>query len=183
MGELIIVSLLAGGMFEVIRSNGGIAWLVRLLTRHLRSPRQAEGGVATLITLTNMCTANNTVALLIVGPIARQVADTVGLDRRRMAALLDTMSCFAQGLLPYGAQLLIASRLAGGISTASIVPHLYYPLLIGVSAVVGVAAQYPRCKKRTHEDLHQNRRPRHYLAGQRLPREQGAPSRGILRRH
>ncbi|GHU94992.1 sodium:proton antiporter [Bacteroidia bacterium] len=147
MGELIIVSLLAGGMFEVIRHSGGIDWLVGKLTRNARTPRRAEGSMAALTVLTNLCTANNTVALMIVSPIARKIAEACHINRRRVAGLLDTVSCFAQGLLPYGAQLLIASGLAGGINPMSIVPHLYYPMLIGVAALLAIVLQYPRGKK------------------------------------
>ena len=132
MGELIIVSLIAGGMFEVIKQNGGIDWLVMKLTEGIKSKRRAEGSIAALISLTNLCTANNTIALIIVGPIARQIGDTFKISGKRMASMLDTLSCFVQGLLPYGAQLLIASGLAGSVRPVEIVPHLYYPFLMGI---------------------------------------------------
>ncbi|MDR1724705.1 MAG: Na+/H+ antiporter NhaC family protein [Tannerella sp.] len=143
MSELIIVSLIAGGMFKVIHYNGGIEWLITKLLRKISSKRTAEGSIAVLISFTNVCTANNTIALLIVGPIARKISDNFGIDRRRTASLLDTFSCFAQGLLPYGAQLLIASGIAG-IRPISIVPHLYYPFLLGIAATVAIVFQWPR---------------------------------------
>ncbi|MDR2117915.1 MAG: Na+/H+ antiporter NhaC family protein [Tannerellaceae bacterium] len=144
MGELIIVSLMAGGLFEVIRRNGGVEWLVRKLTRSIQSRRKAEGSLAVLTMLTNLCTANNTIALIIVGPIARKIGDEYRIDGRRTASLLDTFSCFTQGMIPYGAQLLIASGLAGGVGPAEIVPYLYYPFLIGLASIAAILFQYPR---------------------------------------
>lgn len=143
MGELIIVSLMAGGMFEVIRFNGGIDWLIRKLSGNIRSKRQAEASVAALTTITDFCTANNTITLIIVGPIARQIGNRFGIDRRRMASLLDTFSCFAQGIIPYGAQLLIASSLSG-INPMEIIPYLYYPFLLGIAAILSILFQYPK---------------------------------------
>jgi Na+/H+ antiporter NhaC len=137
MGELIIVSLMAGGMFEMIRYNGGIDWLINKLTRNIRSQRKAEAAVAGLVSFTNLCTANNTIAIIITGPIARQIGDRVGLSKPRTASLLDTFSCFVQGSLPYGAQLLIASGLAS-INPMEIVPYLYYPFAMGVMAILSI---------------------------------------------
>ncbi|MDR0725921.1 MAG: Na+/H+ antiporter NhaC family protein, partial [Prevotellaceae bacterium] len=138
MGELIIVSLMAGGMFEMIRYNGGIDWLINKLTQNIRSKRKAETAVAGLVSFTNLCTANNTIAIIITGPIARQISDKAGLAKPRTASLLDTFSCFVQGLLPYGAQLLIASGLAN-VNPMEIVPYLYYPFAIGVMAILSIA--------------------------------------------
>jgi Na+/H+ antiporter NhaC len=144
MGELIIVSLMAGGLFEVIRSNGGIEWLVNKLTQNIRSQKKAEGSLAALTVFTNLCTANNTIALIIVGPIARNISEEYGIDRRRTAGLLDTFSCFTQGMIPYGAQLLIATGLAGSVSPLEVVPYLYYPFLIGLSALLAILFRLPR---------------------------------------
>jgi Na+/H+ antiporter NhaC len=130
MGELIIVSLMAGGMFEVIRFNGGINWLITKLTNNIRAPRQAEGAIAGLVTFTDLCTANNTIALIITGPLAKQIGDKFGLPPKRIASLIDTVSCSAQSLLPYGAQLLIAAGLAS-INPVTIIPYLYYPFMLG----------------------------------------------------
>ncbi len=135
MGELVIMTLLAGGMLEVIRFNGGIDYLIGLITRRVSSQRGAELSIAALVSATNLCTANNTVAIITVGPIARQIARKFGVDKRRAASLLDTFSCVVQGLIPYGAQLLIAGGLAG-IASASIVAYLYYPMLLGVCSVL-----------------------------------------------
>jgi Na+/H+ antiporter NhaC len=144
MGELIIVSLMAGGLFEVIRKQGGIDWLVVRLTRNLRAGRKAEGSLAALVILVNLCTANNTIALIITGPIARKVGDASALDGRRTASLLDTFSCFTQGLIPYGAQLLIASGLAKDVNPVDVIPYLYYPFLIGVASGLAIVFRYPR---------------------------------------
>jgi Na+/H+ antiporter NhaC len=143
MGELIIVSLLAGGLFGLVRHSGGIDWLVNKLTLRISTKRRAEGSIAALTFLTDCCTANNTITLIIIGPIARQIGDTFGLNRSRIASLLDTVSCFAQGLLPYGAQLLIASGIAK-INAVSIVPYLYYPFAIGVVALLSIPLRFPR---------------------------------------
>ncbi|MDU1903234.1 MAG: Na+/H+ antiporter NhaC family protein [Dysgonomonas sp.] len=143
MGELIIVSLMAGGLFEIIRRNGGIDWLINKLSKNIKSKRQAEASVAGLICVTDLCTANNTVALIITGPIARKIGDQYDIDGRRMASLIDTFSCSTQGLLPYGAQLLIASSLAG-VSAVSILPYSYYPMLMGIASIGAIILQRPR---------------------------------------
>ncbi|MBB4036089.1 Na+/H+ antiporter NhaC [Dysgonomonas hofstadii] len=143
MGELIIVTLLAGGMFELVRFNGGIDWLIEKMTRNIRSKRSAEFSIAGLISFTNLCTANNTIALIICGPIAKNISDKFGLDGRKIASLLDTFSCFIQGLIPYGAQLLIAAGLAK-VNPIEIIPNLYYPFLIGIAAIASILFRYPR---------------------------------------
>lgn len=143
MGELIIVSLMAGGLFEVIRFNGGIDWLINKLGKNIKSKKQAEFRVAILVCFTDLCTANNTVALIITGPIAKKISDKFNIDNRKMASLIDTFSCSVQGLLPYGAQLLIASSLAG-INSMEILPYLYYPVLMGIASVIAIIFQLPR---------------------------------------
>jgi len=144
MSELIIITLMAGGLFEVVRNNGGIDYLVLKITSRIRSKRKAEASIAALITCTDLCTANNTIALIVVGPIAKQIAHTFHIDPRRTASLLDTLSCAVQGLLPYGAQVLIASALTSNLARpVDIVSHLYYPLLIGLAALLAIVFQYP----------------------------------------
>lgn len=134
MGELIIVTLLAGGLLGLIRHYGGIAYVVQLLSRCMRGRRSAELGIALMVSIANFCTANNTVAILTVGDITRYLAQKFGIAPARAASLLDTFSCLVQGILPYGAQLLMGAQLAG-ISTWDMIPYLYYPLLLGVSAL------------------------------------------------
>ena len=143
MGELIIVTMMAGGMLELIRQQGGIDFIIRLLTRHVSSKRGAELSIAFLVSLVNVCTANNTVAILTVGNISKQIGDRFGVDNRRCASILDTFSCTVQGVLPYGAQLLIASGLAA-LSPVSIIPYLYYPLVLGFVSMIAILLRYPR---------------------------------------
>ncbi len=143
MSELIIVTLLAGGMLALIRHNGGIDWLISVLTRRINGQRGAKFTIALLVLFADLCTANNTIALITVGPVARDIADRYGVDRRLSASLLDTFSCFAQGLIPYGAQLLMAAGLAA-ISPFDIIGYLYYPLLLGAIAVLGILFRFPR---------------------------------------
>lgn len=143
MGELIIVSLLAGGLLELIRYNGGIVYLIRLLTRRIRSKTGAELSISALVSLTNLCTANNTIAILSVGHIAREIAEKYNVDKRKSASILDTSSCCIQGLIPYGAQLLMAGSLSG-ISPVSIIPYLFYPQIMGVVTILAILLRYPR---------------------------------------
>lgn len=143
MSELIIVTLLAGGMLALIRYNGGIEYLIRALTIRIRGKRGAKFTIALLIILADMCTANNTIALVTVGPMAKEIADKYGIDKRISASLLDTFSCFTQGFLPYGAQLLMAAGLAH-ITPFEITAYLYYPIALGLMAVLGIVFDYPR---------------------------------------
>lgn len=143
MGELIIVTLLAGGMLEMIRYNGGIDWIIVKLTSHIRSSKGAEGSIAALVGFANLCTANNTIALIMAGPIAKDIADQFKVDPRRSASILDIFSCFVQGIIPYGAQLLMASGL-GNVSPIEIMQYLYYPYLLGIGAVGAILFNYPR---------------------------------------
>lgn len=143
MGELIIVTLLAGGMLELIRYNGGIDYIISCMTRRIRGKRGAEFSIAGLVILADICTANNTIAVMTAGPIAKDIADRYGVDNRKSASILDTFSCMAQGLIPYGAQMLMAAGLAQ-ISPASIVGYLYYPMLMGICAALSIVFRYPR---------------------------------------
>ena len=143
MGELIVVTLLAGGMLELIRFNGGIDFIIARLTRHVNGKRGAELCIAALVGIANLCTANNTIAIITTGPIARDIGMRYGLDRRKVASLLDTFSCLVQGLIPYGAQMLIAAGLAG-VSPLSIIGTLYYPFCMGLCALLAILLRYPR---------------------------------------
>lgn len=143
MSELIIVTLLAGGMLALIRQGGGIDWLIRVLTRRINGKRGAKFAISLLVVLADLCTANNTIALITVGPVARDIADRYGVDRRMSASLLDTFSCFAQGLIPYGAQILMASGLAA-LSPLDIMGYLYYPIALGAVALLGILFGFPR---------------------------------------
>ena len=143
MGELIIITMMAGGLLELIKHNGGIDYLIERMTRHVKDKRGAELSIAALVSLVDLCTANNTVAIITVGGIAKQVGDRYGVDSRKAASILDTFSCTVQGLIPYGAQLLMAAGLAA-VNPVSIVPYLYYPMAIGIAALLSILLRYPK---------------------------------------
>lgn len=143
MGELIIITMMAGGMLEMIRINGGIEWIISQITSRINSRRGAEFSIASLVAFADVCTANNTVAIISVGTIVRQIAEKFDISARRAASLLDTFSCVVQGVLPYGAQLLMAAGLAA-ISPVEIIGYLYYPMVMGLCAVTAILVQWPR---------------------------------------
>ena len=143
MGELIIVTMMAGGMLELIKQQGGIDFIINMLTRRVSSKRGAELSIATLVSLVDVCTANNTVAILTVGDIAKQIGDRYGVDNKKCASILDTFSCTVQGLIPYGAQLLIAAGLAS-VNPVAILPYLYYPFALGIVAILSILLRYPK---------------------------------------
>lgn len=137
MGELIIVTMLAGGVLEMVRLNGGIDYLIQVVTARINSKRGAEFAITGLTALANVCTANNTIAILSVGDISRDIAKQYKVSPRRSASLMDTASCFVQGIIPYGAQLLMASGLAL-VSPVAIIPYLYYPMCVGLAVIVSI---------------------------------------------
>ena len=143
MGDLIIVTMLAGGMLELIRVNGGLDFIVGSMTRRINGKRGAELSVAGLVSLANLCTANNTIAIITTGQIAKDITERFGLNPRKTASILDTFSCLIQGLIPYGAQLLMAAGLAG-ISSISIIGYLYYPFVMGMFAFMAILFRFPR---------------------------------------
>ena len=143
MGELIIISLMAGGMLELIRFNGGVDYIIEVLTRRISGKRGAEICIAALVSIANVCTANNTIAIITVGPLANDIATKYGVDKRKSASILDTFSCVIQGIIPYGAQMLMAAKLAS-ISPISIIEYLYYPLGILVMAMFSIFARWPK---------------------------------------
>ena len=143
MGDLIMVTMLAGGMLEMIKVNGGIDYIVEGLTRRIHGKRGAELSIAGLVSLANLCTANNTIAIITTGQIAKDISDRFGLDPRKTASILDTFSCLVQGMIPYGAQLLMAAGLAG-VSSISIIGYLYYPFVMGAFALGAIIFRLPR---------------------------------------
>ena len=143
MGELIIITMMAGGMLELIKHQGGIEFIIQRMVKHIHNKRGAELCIGALVGLVNVCTANNTVAIITVGGIAKQIGDRYGVDNKKAASILDTCSCFIQGLIPYGAQLLIAAGLAT-INPVSIIPYLFYPFAIGVATLLSILFRYPR---------------------------------------
>lgn len=142
MGQLIIVTLMAGGMLGMIRYNGGIDYLIDKLTRKVNTARMGELSIAALVCLANVCTANNTIAIITTGDIARDISSRFGIDPRKTASIMDTFSCFVQGILPYGAQLLMASQLSG-VTPLEIIPNLYYPFMIGLAGILAIIFRYP----------------------------------------
>ena len=143
MGELIIITMMAGGLLEIVRQQGGIDFIIHQLTRHVDTKRGAELAIAALVTFTNLCTANNTVAILTVGGISKQIGDRYGVDNRKAASILDTFSCMTQGIIPYGAQLLMAAGLAH-LNPVNLIPYLYYPMAIGAAALLAIMLRYPK---------------------------------------
>lgn len=143
MSELIIVTLLAGGLLELIRHNGGLDFLIERLTHRVNGRRGAQASIATLVSLANLCTANNTIAIITTGGISSDIGKRFEIAPRKVASIMDTFSCLIQGLLPYGAQLLMAASLAG-ISSSSIIPFLYYPFVMGFFAILSIIFDYPK---------------------------------------
>ena len=143
MSELIIVTLLAGGMIEVMKETGGIEYIKSTLTSKISSRTGAEISIAGLVILTDFCTANNTIAILTTGPLTKEISSVYKIDPRRAASILDTFSCFAQSIIPYGAQLLIASGLAC-ISPLEIIPYLYYPFILGIVAFLYIIFRHEK---------------------------------------
>lgn len=146
MCELILVTLFAGGLMNLVRAAGGFEFLTRALTRRIKGRRGAEAVIALLTALTNFCTANNTIAILTMGSIARDLSQRYGVAARKSASLMDTASCVVQGIIPYGAQLLMASGLAS-VSPVAIIPHLYYPMALGVMVVFAILFKFPRTER------------------------------------
>lgn len=143
MGELIIVTMLAGGMLALIKENGGIDFIIHTLIKGIKSKRGAELAIVTLVGIVDMCTANNTVAILTVGGITKRVSERYGIDPRRAASLLDTASCCVQGIIPYGAQILMAAGL-GAVAPMGILAYLYYPYCLLAMLVLAIIFRYPR---------------------------------------
>ena len=143
MGELIIITMMAGGMLELIKHNGGIDFVIHRLTRHIHGKRGAELSIAGLVSVIGLCTANNTVSIITVGGIAKQIGDRFGVDNKKCASILDTFSCFVQGIIPYGAQILMAAGLAS-IAPITIIPYLIYPFILGLTALMAILFRYPK---------------------------------------
>ncbi len=140
MGELIIITLLAAGMLGLIKAMGGIDYLLQVLTRGIRGPRGAQAGIAFLVGIVNLCTANNTVAILTVGSLSKSISDKYGVSPRKSASLLDTASCIVQALIPYGAQTLIATGLAG-IPALAPWQYLYYPWVLAGGVALSIVVK------------------------------------------
>ena len=145
MSETLIVAILAGGLLKLIRWNGGIAYLMEKIRKLIRSGAGCEIGIFVLVSLVNFFTANNTVAIVIAGPIARELSERYNCEPRRVASILDTASCFVQGLIPYGAQMLIAVGIARSsglkISTIGLIGTQYYQWLMLLALLASFAVR------------------------------------------
>lgn len=148
MSELIILSLLIGGMVELIRYNGGIQFLLNLLTRRIQTKKGGEFSIAGLVSLTNLATANNTISIITAGPLAKEISDKYLIDNRKSASLLDLFSCSVQGLIPYGAQMLLAAGFAK-VSPIEIIPFTFYPMLTAVCGIIAIVIGFPRLNKKS----------------------------------
>lgn len=143
MFELVILSILIGGMVELIRHNGGIQWIMESMSKRIKSKRGAEFGIAGLVSTTNLAVANNTISIITTGPLARNISEQYKIDRKKSASILDIFSCAVQGLIPYGAQMLTASQMAK-VSPLAILPYTVYPMLIAVCGIIAIIINYPR---------------------------------------
>jgi Na+/H+ antiporter NhaC len=137
MYELSLICLVIGGIVGIIQMNGGINYLLYQVLRRVDSTKKAELGIAALTGLVNLSIANNTITIIIVGPIAREIAVKHHVQPKRSASILDTVSCFIQGIIPYGAQMLAAMAIASfAVSPLEILQYLYYPLLTGLFTLI-----------------------------------------------
>lgn len=143
MGNLVIITLLAAGMLGLIKENGGINYILKLLTSRINGTRGAQAAISLLVSIVNLCTANNTVSIITVGSLSKDISERYGIDPRKSASLLDTCSCIVQCLIPYGAQTLLATSLAG-ISPVSPWAYLYYPWALSIMVIISIAFRYPR---------------------------------------
>ncbi|MDI3481758.1 MAG: hypothetical protein PWQ97_1413 [Tepidanaerobacteraceae bacterium] len=145
MQEIFILSLLIGGLAALITDNGGIDYLLDVISRRIKSIKGAELGIGALVSVADICTANNTVAIVITGPMAKKISDENGVDPRRSASMLDIFSCVWQGIIPYGAQMLLAGSISK-LSPLEIMPTLYYPYLLGIMALISIVLGIPKAK-------------------------------------
>lgn len=137
MGNLIIITLMSAGMLGLVKACGGIDWLLQVLTARVNGKRGGQGCIALLVSLVNLCTANNTVAIITVGSLSREIAKRFGIAPRKAASILDTCSCIIQCLIPYGAQTLLACSLAD-LSPAEPFRYLYYPWALAVAVIISI---------------------------------------------
>lgn len=146
MFEMALLAILIAGMVEVIKHNGGIDFLLHVATRKIKNKRDAQFAIAGLVGLTDLSTANNTIAIMIAGPLAKNIASEYDIEPRKAASIIDIFSCTVQGIIPYGAQLIVAAGIAG-ISPVLIMQYAYYPILIGICGIIAILIGYPKTKK------------------------------------
>lgn len=151
MSELIIISMLVAGMVQLINHNGGVDYILYVISKRMKSRKGAELGIALLVSIMDLCTANNTVSIVIAGPIAKDVSKKYGIDDEKTASILDIFACAFQGIIPYGAQLLLVSSLSK-ISPIEIMKYLFYPYLMIICAIVCICIGFPRANKKVQQD-------------------------------
>lgn len=152
MSELILISIIIGGIVEIIKENGGIDYVLNLVTKRINGKKGAEFGIGLLVSLVDACTANNTIAIVTVGPLAKDISNKYNLDSKRVAGILDMFSCAVQGIIPYGAQLMSAAALTG-LSSFEIMKFLFYPYLMGISVIIFIAFFQKKENTETSEEL------------------------------
>jgi len=145
MQDLAAIAVVIGGIIALMKAYGGMDWLMTTITRGVKTTKGAEYSIATLVSFLDLATANNTIAIVSAGPIAKDLNQQFQIDPRRTASLLDIFSCGFQGLVPYGGQLLTAAALAG-ISPLAISPYCWYPMLIILFGVLAIATGLPKFK-------------------------------------
>ena len=135
MYDITVISIVVACIVSLVKEFGGIQFILNLIKKSIKGQRGGEVGIAGLSLLVDMCTANNTVAIVMAGPIAKEISDEFEISPRRSASLLDIFTSVGQGLIPYGAQLLSAASLTG-LTPFNIMPYLFYPILMAISAVL-----------------------------------------------
>jgi len=146
MEDLAIVAILIGGMIGIIQHNGGIQFLLIFVTSKIKTKKGADFGIAGLVSVTDLATANNTISIIITGPLAKNIADEYQIDPRKSASILDIFSSSWQGLVPYGGQMLVASGLAA-ISPLSILKYSFYPIAILICGIIAILIGFPRFER------------------------------------
>lgn len=152
MGEIFVLSLLIGGLANLIAKEGGIDYLINVISSKIKSKKGAELGIAALVSVADICTANNTVAIVLTGSMAKQIADEHGIDPRRSASILDIFTCVWQGIIPYGAQMLMAGSIAK-LSPVEIIPYLYYPYILAIVTLIAIATGFPKIKDKKDQTV------------------------------
>ena len=145
MYDITVISIIVACIVSLVKEHGGIQFILNLIKSNINGRRGAEFGIALLALFVDACTANNTVAIVMTGPIAKEISEEFDVDPRRSASLLDMFTSVGQGIIPYGAQLLSAATLTG-LTPLQIIPNLYYPLLMGVCGVLAIIFR-PQSKK------------------------------------
>ncbi|MGS5041790.1 Na+/H+ antiporter NhaC family protein [Staphylococcus saprophyticus] len=147
MDDIAIIALLIGGLVALIQHNGGITWLLNFVRNRVKSKRGAELGIAGLVSVADISTANNTISILMAGPLAKDISDEYGVDPRKSASILDMFASCFQGLLPYSPQLIAAAGVAS-ISPFELVPYAIYPMILGICGLIAIAFRLPRLDKK-----------------------------------